>query len=168
MKSRAEKLLEGFKLGDLGAGKKNYSDTPEPPKAKFKILEEGSEETNGEELPYTIWQDPDGMNYALFVGHVQTGGVCHVHFRGGERLRIGTGWRLFKHAPLASFTQRAFPYDAAVQTYESYVHLIKQNRQGIEGLLDHLYSLFEPGTTNEPEYLKWLKAKRKGKDDPIF
>jgi hypothetical protein len=69
--TRADKFLEGFKLGKLGAGKIHFAEpTPVHEEPKVKILQDGGRsivhKSGGLLNAYHIyWRDPDGFDYYL-------------------------------------------------------------------------------------------------------
>jgi hypothetical protein len=69
--SRADKLLEGFKLGSLGVSRKPkvtpQSDASE--KSTLTVVKEGANKhpTDGVLYPYFFWKEADGWSYCLCV-----------------------------------------------------------------------------------------------------
>jgi hypothetical protein len=95
--SRADRLLEGFKLGSLGVSRKPHvAPEPEEPLTFVKIVKEGVNKYSGFSLgkevtadePYLCWKDPDGMSYflELVVDKDKGPEYATLNLYGGENL----------------------------------------------------------------------------------
>jgi hypothetical protein len=92
--TRADKLLEGFKLGSLGAGKKPVSSVVDEPKKEktHTIIDSGTVDpprgtTIG--LPYVFWSESDGWSYFFGVNYAKNKGF-NLQLSGGPDLDYRT------------------------------------------------------------------------------
>jgi hypothetical protein len=170
MTTRADKFLEGFKLGKLGAGKQKF--TPEllqPEKTSqrdhnLKILKEGSDIYNGKELPFIFWQDYDGLKYGLHLSIGLGEDKTAIYFHAGENLEHvddSTG-RAFKNPDFMGISKILRSVDGAVQLVDLYIHIIKKD--GIMGLMENFSRIFQSVSGFSGPFNKWLRDKLLGLD----
>jgi hypothetical protein len=161
--TRAEQLLEGFKLGKLGAGRKLESD--------FKILNSGEDNkefdlhTNTEiDLPYIFWRDTDNLYYWFAVDYYPSSGPNRgldfpLFFAGGPNLVINqkpdnTGYKPKR------FAWAALQYQSSLKMSLSEFSKLesKIRHEGINSLIP-LVRNFEPRLGFEDKFYDWLKRK---------
>lgn len=168
MISRADKLLEGFKLGSLGAGGK--PERGEDP-MKIESVKQGTTEIDGEKCPYLFWKDPDGLFYHLAVdvvpphivvllGKGKKDNKFALSFKGGTQLEatktttFGETWSVRLTYPVS--------YDDAVELFKKYSALIKE--KGITGAVQTDYEFFyKTAAISSPVYSKWVVSRKKRK-----
>jgi hypothetical protein len=165
--SRSDKLLEvleGFKLGSLGAGKLKVTE----PEQMLKILEK--QDHGDEESPaFVYWHDiGDAIRYCLFVSTFirnnknRSSTVCFV---GGKRLEIQPEeWKpsskLHDLSGLGEVEMVAtygnLSYKEAEDELQTCINLIKSNEK--QKLDKYIYDNF---LGRDEGFFKWYKIKKK-------
>jgi hypothetical protein len=152
MTTRADKIIEGFKLGSLGAGHSKMSYDSD--------LKVGNKQTNGKDYPYMFWHDPDDMKYALQF--IPTKGALddfvNLWFYGGCELSLSSGVYLCENYEFLQFSKYRMSLENAVSLIRTWIPIVKT--RGIVGILDTLPK-FTPNAQTYDVYKKWLAQKRK-------
>jgi hypothetical protein len=174
MTTRAEKFLEGFKLGKLGAGRKISHVSPETAQQQsknvgisehVKILKEGfiNETLNENKYPFIFWQESDDYRYALVMVRNDAADRCNIWFYGGDTLEyvpegiFGNGIYFFRNYAFLKFTTISYPFESALRWFNELRDLVKS--KGVAGFLTKLPTFSKSKT--DSRYNSWLKYKRK-------
>jgi hypothetical protein len=174
MLSRAEKLIEGFKLGSLGVSKKPKvtigSDEPQAPKVRdrrddIRIIHEvvASQMTPN---PLILWEDFDKLLYMLELTTHDSIGIRPSPLSAVWFLQISCatpappGADNGKHNWLAR--SKLNTVKGLKKKYEKYLAIIKE--KGIDGLLNSgtLKAAFRPDAVDQLTYHTWLGKKESG------
>jgi hypothetical protein len=136
--TRADQLLEGFKLGKLGAGKKKFIDPQE--NFKIRILDEVSPVADN---PFLKWEDFDGYIYSLNL-----------------LLSVNNTY-LIRLSSVNKTKQHWWYLSSSSMTLKQAKHLFKQyfdlaKSGGIKKLLDSGMKFLSPDTDTEHMYKEWL------------
>jgi hypothetical protein len=159
MVSRADKIIEGFKLGSLGAGKKSVNDmTDEPKKEKtHTIIDSGKVNPplgTFIGLPYVFWNESDGWSYFFGVNYSKNKGF-NLQLSGGPDLDYRTTndrkkWGIILEGSQWSIeinTGKSGDISFAIAKFNSFNTKIEQN--GVSGLrLNSLDFSFLEGKKN--------------------
>jgi hypothetical protein len=173
--SRAEKFLEGFKLGALGAGRKPVTGTDDETPvvsgsaSKVRIIKEGTEKKNGnafegpQSYPYIYWEDKDGWRYVITMNQNLT--KYSLFLSGGPNLVVEEDKRdpflyavmsgkVWMYSAITKWTrEQVFP------VYEQLVSTIKS--QGIEGLFKKkLLKKFKAFSDDQAKFDAWLSERK--------
>lgn len=165
MSTRAEKFLEGFKLGSLGAGRR-FSDhevpqVPSPgeaPKQKIKVQYEVTKQSLGN-TPRIRWEDFDGLIYMMVVNsstkHLSESD-WYVEIQSGFPQNPGEDPTKTKKWKLR--TEMMTP-GRARKLYRYYLPIVKE--KGIDGIiaLNQLKD-FEPLPEYRSNLTKWFHDKK--------
>jgi len=177
MTSRADKLLEGFKLGSLGVSKKPRISLQEPTtqepivepiaSSSIKVLEEGfTDEKFGKECPFIWWEENDGKlqyQYAFVVSRADFQNHFELWFYGGDTMEYmpegiyGNGLYYFKDYVFLKFSETRVPHDEVLRQFDAYRALVKT--KGIAGFIAILPPFKKAKT--DFRYNTWLKYMRK-------
>jgi hypothetical protein len=167
--SRAEKFLEGFKLGDLGAGKKKFvGDKPE----HGEIVQQGFNTVfKKDDAPFVFWKEPDGWVYFYILEpNDKRYQNCHISIYAGIGMKPyysqHSGWTIV-HGDGESpwgVSWDTSDYKGHFAGFEKLISLIKS--KGSFALLakDTVHN-FKPFSTGKWNYDEWLKRKRLVSDD---
>jgi hypothetical protein len=157
LNSKADKLLdllEGFKLGSLGARKKP---APEPQKP-LKVLAVGAKDVQGRLYPYAYWQDSDGLRYGLYsFPFKKTTSLISLFV--GENLAFEKERVLFSDIKFIVNKKEERSHEQIISLCDSYIHLATTH--GIQSLIEHISKAFEAQVGFERKYDEWLKAHSK-------
>lgn len=175
--TRADKLLEGFKLGSLGAGKPKFVDKPnaqEPESQQDKkrnrrkdirIIHESSA-TKVFSNTYILWEDFDRLLYMFEVTAGQVG-MRVSPLAASWFLRISCGVPNSPGSDVAekeswSIASKMNTLRKHKNKYDKYLAIIK--RDGIGGLLkaNILKDIFRPAPEHERKYREWVEDKEIG------
>jgi hypothetical protein len=172
MTTRADKFLEGFKLGKLGAGHRpfvNVPDEKEEPQSiatgELKILaDKRYKDSSGNTRSYLFWQDPDGWKYLLeIVRHKSDQVLYTMILSGGPKMSIVTmkdheGVGRHKQEWSARFKDPLLIGDIK-SIYRRYRQFIL--RKGIQPLLSNSIYYFKATamTDDSVAFGDWLKSK---------
>jgi hypothetical protein len=172
MITRAEKLIEGFKLGSLGVSRtpKVSSDVepnaPKPDSTGFKILKKGMKKSGGNaftgmnSFPYLYWQDRDGWHYYMDMS--ESLAKYTLYLWGGEDLNAeidekgqptlsGRGWMIG--------AVNKYRSNDAYRVFDELANTIET--QGIDGVLrKNLLKKFKAYGEDLAKYTAWLDAKK--------
>jgi hypothetical protein len=162
MISRADKLLEGFKLGSLGVSRK-----PKVTSEKIEIVKEGINKLKDDsefEFPFFCWREDDG-NYYISVERSSVDTFI-VRLYGGKDLALVTsalsrwrGWLVPNEYDWDVSTFSLSNYGSVYSSYEDFVSTIKKG--GIDRLLSN-YNLDAFNMGLAPTFRLWLKKREKG------
>lgn len=169
MRTRADKLLEGFKLGDLGAGRKKVipRDTAGGAhktvqmKLTVKILTHGSgmSMVDGLESKWMLWEDYDQMKYAFFV-HEEERSKGSLYFYAGKNLQFVEDTQLFKKARFTAIYKKPLSRDDAFGIFDQFVNHVE--KFGMRRLLTRVISYFTGASGNDTlELIAWRENKEK-------
>jgi hypothetical protein len=162
MTTRADKFLEGFKLGKLGAGNPKLAEDPRKPEKhdNFKILFDHDGKVGGAPgeppYPHMKWQDPDGWTYQLVLVRPDSNNKeVSILLTGGKEFKLFSKQTLnvVDHQP---------NYSIAYVKYQMYYKAVKKEK-GIDGIFDEVHAHFvSEESGDEPEFERWLHFKLKG------
>jgi hypothetical protein len=162
MKSRADQLLEGFKLGKLGAGSPRLTpETPDKPdhKSKIKIISQGFRKLpvgNEPDAPFICWRDPDGLTYYLELQRSHKGGSGYIlYFCGGENL-ISPPSGGVENADFSSNFYDQLEYDKMLHIFSNRI-LPPIRQRGISAILNN--PVIRRPEEYTPAFRAWLKQK---------
>jgi hypothetical protein len=158
--SRADKFLEGFKLGSLGVSRK-----PKVSSDRVEIVKEGVNKFKDVEFPFFCWKDDDGWTYFLNLEVYNDVDDVVVRFNGGRELVIATstfsqfrGWFVPGDTEWDVWT-RSLRYNKGSFLYKTWISIIKN--KGTDGLIDNeVLSQFQISQSNV--FTAWLEKKKKG------
>lgn len=144
MVSRAEKLLEGFTLGVLGASTRKFAPDPKPvkPFKKYiKVIDKGvieSQKTDGSEvkLPWIFWEESDGWKYVLQVlpayvefGVTQTWDMmfsCNKDLK--IRSKTGFGFDMIGQTFWTGYTMTNQDVSNVISEFNNYLESVKEHK----------------------------------------
>jgi hypothetical protein len=156
--TRADKLLEGFKLGSLGVNHK-----PKVSSDRVEIVKEGINKYKDVEFPFFCWKDDDGWVYFLNLEPFSETDICVLKLNGGPKLKIGpSGYSEFQdwvvpENMMWDVWSHSLRYDKASSLYKEWVSIVK--KQGINGLLIQEVLL---SFSLSNMFKDWLEKKKKG------
>jgi hypothetical protein len=173
MSSRADRLLEGFKLGSLGVSKKpkvtitpDDNTTPEESETS-QILKQGFAapktiaNTSDKLCPWILWKDTDGLRYVLRVTAPLGGkGKFKIQFCAGPNLDYDESKACvtLNTVVFAAEKKDFKDYDQIIDLFDAYVHII--SRKGINGLVEHIFKVFGPYPESQKKFESWLISKK--------
>jgi hypothetical protein len=169
MKTRADKILEGFKLGSLGVSKKPKVTINDPviqgPKKRpktgqVKILKQGDERDSQPGYNWILWEDKDGMRYSIFIGTIQPNGQGYLFFRAGENLEYDEKTSKYTGYDLQGISKETKSWQDWKGLFALYV--MKIRKDGIKGLLNNFTQIFRPNSGYEERFQTWLRDQLLG------
>jgi hypothetical protein len=162
--SRADKFLEGFKLGSLGVSRKPKVSpleiAPEP--VTIEVTKRGTNTSvDGMDLPYLYWKEKDGMSYCLRMTDTEGALSYKLRFYGGEKLiAIKSTSRKVVYPNGSKWTADSTEagYDTIYDLLQKFISIVK--KEGIDGLFTggHI-STFNSTDFSRASYDQWLKGK---------
>jgi hypothetical protein len=179
--TRAEKLIEGFKLGSLGARthfvdpqQKDFEDpnkSVKRTKTRIVYTNHGKQKSPLAEFsdpPYFYWMENDDWAYALEV-YVAEDGEFGLFFSGGKDLTLINGVFTPDDYQVSGGDWVMRAASGLLSRYEDYLNLFKKlvpiaEDRGSAGVIkSSLYSSarFEPNVSvSKKPFAKWLKQKK--------
>jgi hypothetical protein len=166
--TRAEKFLEGFKLGSLGVSRKPKVITNDP---EVETLKQGKYLFSDSfavkyDLPYFYWKDPDGWKYCLMIEGRSTpaGADFNLWMLADENLEIQLspiGLLIPKNKTDWQGNSPRMSDSDATSLYERLVTVIKQG--GVRNLIEKDETKWVQGIPGMygREFNKWLKDRKK-------
>jgi hypothetical protein len=158
MSSRADKFLEGFKLGSLGVSKKLVVSGP-----TIKIIREGQNQYAGDVIsgpkpvPYICWKEDDGWIYFFEVTEdfnqrnkfvLALSGGTKLVLRGRDDFQVSDDFEwLVESSP--------YTYEKCLRLFDSYVPNIKTD--GVDSKLKEFARFRSAGSPTE--FKEWLESK---------
>jgi hypothetical protein len=164
--SRADKFLEGFKLGSLGVRSKKplavVPDEREPEKNKEIVILHTRVGKKPSESFNLVWRDIDGYRYSLETFSRIGWTVFIVYIRGKNS--PSNDLNAMNYDWVASMRSPGFDKQYKKQMFEEWIALIKE--QGIKGLLEQYklgtFKFAAPSGGNMSwEFQEWLHEKEK-------
>jgi hypothetical protein len=168
MGTRAEKLIEGFKLGSLGVSK-----TPKVSSDNIDVVKEGINRLKDDktDYPYFCWrEESDGWGYYIDVEEGIFQNEYLVMFYGGEHLKLMTDTKVFSRYKgwfvpdeedwrVASYSLPN--YDNALSLFKKVVSAVRH--EGVDNILSSEF-LGEFRVSEAELFKHWLKEKMYGEE----
>lgn len=178
MTTRAENLLEGFKLGSLGARthfvdpqQKDLEDSkPVKKTSRISFAHRGKQKSRSPEIsdpPYFYWTEEDGWSYALEVYAEED--EFGLFFSGGKNLKITNGFLTPNDDQVSDAMWVMRAVSGLIFGYKDYLELFEQlvaaaEKKGSAGLIKSArfwFAKFEPNDSRyKSKFAKWLKQKK--------
>jgi hypothetical protein len=142
MTTRADKIIEGFKLGSLGAGRKPMRGADEQP-VHSKVMEKGVNQIRGLDCPYVYWVDTDKWAYCLNVSHdFNEPDLWVLVFAGGPKMKLGKLNEIVGPDDADFAVESAHPdkFKKMLKWYNRLLSLIETD--GLNGILGYVLNFY--------------------------